>query len=298
MSIKQNRQPAGTPTGGQFAAGSTGEPQTSLQSPGPVSRPDTAQVHADRATDISGDIAAVETALAKLREEQTRHEVAAFVADLPPQAHEVQVVEWSDDAVNDHGSFDITLGEVTDADGNTVDHHGDITISMRGDDSSPTHWAQAFGESDYPPSSIKVEAVRQWSQANSRPFGSKVDAWSLVSDVEAAKYRQGAETFRGMVREKFPDAHTLEFARDYDDLGETISLAEVRDKNNAVLYNSDDADQSDAGRAQRDDLDTATSGLMPRYGALPPGLQPVSGGDDFVEVQVSQLDDLDGFLGR
>lgn len=290
MSTNPNREPAGIPTGGQFAAGSTGESQTSLRPP--ANDPDPAQSHTDRAKALSKDIAAVEAALAKLREEESRHEVAAFVAKLPPQAHEIEVVEWSDDVVNDHGSYDITLGEVTDTDGNTIEHREDVTISMRGDDSSPTHWASAFGEDDYPPSSLKVDAVRQWSAANQSPSGSKVGAWSLVSDVEAAKHRQGAEAFRDVVHEKFPDAVTLEFARDYDDMGETVSLTRIHDASGDVLYDHNDLDE------HFDQLDSATSGLMPRYGELPPGLQPESGGDDYVEVGVSQLDDLDTFLGR
>lgn len=280
---------------GTFTVKPASESETVLE---PETGPGSLEVHQKRAAELATDIALVEQSLAKLREEQARHQVAAFVATLPPEAHEIEVIEWSNDAVNDHGSFDVTLGEVTDADGNVIDHSVDITISMRGDDSSPVGWAKAFSEADYPPSSLKVAAVRQWSAANQSPTGPQ-GGWSVVADVEAGKYRQGVEQFRDTIRQKFPTAHTVEFSRDYDELGETVSLSAVRDSSGTALYDENDAvyGQGDLNE-HYDDLDDATSGLVPRYGDLPSGLQPESGGDDIIVVEMSALDDPTSFLGR
>lgn len=275
-------------TDGKFATKPATESDANLAAVAPPG-PDLGAIHADRARALAADVDMVESALAKLRTEQTRHEVAAFVAKLPPDAHEIAVLDWSDDVVNDYGSYDLTLGEVTDADGNEIGHREDLTIPMRGDGTSPTDWAEAFDEEDYPPASIKVAAVREWAEQNLHPVGMQ-GAWGVVDHIEKAKERQYAEEFRDVVHSEFPTADVLEFARDHDEFGERVDLAEIRDAEGNVIYERwTDGDGS---------MDTYVANMIPRFGELPAGLQPEGAGDDFVEVRVSQLDDLDTFLGR
>ncbi|GAB2733772.1 hypothetical protein [Nocardioides pakistanensis] len=181
MTTNINRQPAGVPTGGQFATSTRQESVVTL---------------ADARGAARQALGETETAYRAARERAHQVEVAQWIADadLPPGAT-VDLVTWPEEP-NGDGTYDIDLGTVYDADGEEFDdlsgENGAIPAGHSDSDSTDLDVFLADGRDDR----ISVDKVRAWvaEQGLSGQPGDPYDdlhetsdRWATSLDAEQAR---------------------------------------------------------------------------------------------------------------
>lgn len=264
MSIPNiSREPAGTPTGGRFAAGSTSESTTTLETPTAPSS------HIDQHDRSLGQLNLLEQQIADqlnaVRTEQMKHDLANAVAradqrgDIPSEARYV-LMDRNEDEVNDYGSSSFTPDTYLDENHQEIsgtDAHSSPTLSsfsvdFRGDGSGPSHWDEGLIKpmaDNMDADVIDLEAVRGWSTANS-DAGSGDQARKFIQEHRTNREVALAGEIRDQVRAEFPSAHTVHLsANDYGGL----TYESISDADGNTLHEMYETETSDP--SFDDDLD-------------------------------------------
>lgn len=257
MSVNTNRQPAGTPTGGQFAAGSTGESSAALTTdPGTQARDPREYTRA--LTDLNRVEAELAGQMATLRTRQVQLELARAVAEddragrIPDGANFVRLVR-DEDEVNDFGSADYTTTEFLDDDREpvaglhqaTLQGLGGFSVSLHADGTSPDMTEGGMirpVDDDWNEMVIDLASVRDWAEINDPSDQKRLAREEAAQGLRLGEEMDTARDISDLVRDHYPDARYVEL-----NAGDNGSLhyARVLDgefRNLAQMYGDGDTD--------------------------------------------------------